>query len=264
MGDNSIPFKLVNNLIIIVADCDHSTGNFVFDTGSDAIFLNTPKKTETEAKTFNTLNGNVLTKLTKISCFKIGEITKKNIEAYKTNLSNIEDFLSIELAGIIGAELFNPHSIFIDFLQNKILFFKNPPNLYDYNLTNNIKFSMKLGVPTTEVIMLGEKYFFIIDSGATIHLISQDILTAIPDNFQKLDTGISIETLENTSAKTKVKYKINSFKIGENTFTDQNCLSNDFSFLNENQNKTISGVLSLTKLSKQGILIDFHRMKIYY
>jgi len=264
-GGNVIPFKLVNNLIIIQVDIETNSGNFILDTGSDAIFLNTDfANVAGKISEFNTMNGEISSEATKISFIKIGDIIKRNISAYNANLDNIEKYLSLEIRGIIGAELFNPHSIYIDFFNKEIHFFKRAPSLSDFDFINSFDFKMILGVPTVELTIENKKYTFIMDSGASIHIMDPNVILSHPEHFDKLTSNVKVEALGNTSNADISKYNIKSFYIGSAYLPAQTCLVKDFSEFNIEGQLIISGIISISRLTEKGLLLDFHRMKMYY
>lgn len=264
-GSNVIPFKLVNNLIIIEVDIEANKGNFILDTGSDAIFLN-KNLTYNADKTseFNTVNGEIASEATKISFIKIGEIIKKNVPAYNANLNNIEKYLSLEITGIIGAEVFNPHSIYIDFFNKEIHFFKKAPSLSDFDFENNFAFEMVMGVPTVALTIENKKYTFIMDSGASIHIMDPTVITSHPNHFDKLTSKVKVEALGNTSDADISKYNIKNFYIGSSLISSSSCLVKDFSEFNAVGQPVISGIISISRLTNKGLLLDFHRMKMYF
>jgi hypothetical protein len=259
----AIPFKMVNNLIIIEIDIETKTGNFILDTGSDAILLNSNYKLRSNKEsTFQTVNGLTNTEETKISHLKIGDITKENISAYNTNLSNIENFLNLKIAGIIGADFFNPHSIFLDFESNVIKFYESAPDITLFNFSNHIDFQMIIGVPTTELKIGNQIYTFILDSGASIHLIDSKLMNKHRENFEKLQSSVKVESVGHSNSASK--YIIKRFTINNTYLNDHTCLVKDFTDFNKKGEPEISGLLSISKLSEKGIMIDFHRMKIYF
>jgi hypothetical protein len=260
---DAIPFKVINNLIIIEIDIEERTGNFILDTGSDAIFLNSNnRKFSNKAAMFQTVNGVTNSEETKISHLKVGDITKENVSAYNTNLTNIENFLNLKIAGIIGAEFFNPHSIYLDFESNEIKFFKNAPDIESFGFLNHIDFSMKNGVPSTELTFGNKKYTFILDSGASIHLVDSTIIATQASFFEKLTSDVKVESVGHSNIVSK--YIIKSFSIDNTILKDHTCLVKDFTEFNEKGKPQISGILSISKLTEKGIMIDFHRMKMYF
>jgi len=260
---DAIPFKMINNLIIIEIDIESSTGNFILDTGSDAIFLNSNyNKFSSKVAIFQTVNGTTNSEETRISYLKVGDITKVNVNAYNTNLTNIENFLNLKIAGIIGAEFFNPHSIYLDFELNEIKFYKNAPDIESFGFLNHIDFSMKNGVPSTEITIGNNAYTFIMDSGASIHLVDSTIVATYADFFEKLTSDIKVESVGHSNIVSK--YIIKSFSVDNTVLKDHTCLVKDFTDFNEKGKPQISGLLSISKLTNKGIMIDFHRMKMYF
>jgi Aspartyl protease len=260
---DAIPFKVINNLIIIEIDFESKTGNFILDTGSDAVFLNSNHTSFAQKVTiFQTVNGIANSEETKIKYLKVGDITKENVSAFNTNLTNIENFLNLKIAGIIGAEFFNPHSIYLDFESNEIKFYKNAPELACFEFVNQIDFSMSRGVPSTEILIGNTAYTFILDSGASIHLIDSTVVAMNADLFERVSSDVIVESVGHSEIVKK--YIIKSFSFDSAILKDHACLVKNFSDFNEKGKPQISGILSISKLSDKGIMIDFHRMKMYF
>lgn len=260
---DAIPFKVINNLIIIEIDFESKTGNFILDTGSDAVLLNSNQTSFAKKVTiFQTVNGIANSEETKIKYLKVGDITKENVSAFNTNLTNIEKFLNLKIAGIIGAEFFNPHSIYLDFESNEIKFYKNAPELACFEFVNQIDFSMSRGVPSTEILIGNTAYTFILDSGASIHLIDSIVIAMNADLFERVSSDVIVETVGHSEIVKK--YIIKSFSFNSTILKDHACLVKNFSDFNEKGKPQISGILSISKLSDKGIMIDFHRMKMYF
>jgi hypothetical protein len=254
---------MINKLIIVEVDIESNIGNFILDTGSDAILLNSNNRLfQKNTTTFQTVNGVTNTEETKISLLKIGDITKENVSAYNTNLANIENFLNLKIAGIIGADFFNPHSIYLDFELNVIKFYESAPDITAFNFSSHIDFNMKLGVPTTEITFENETYTFILDSGASIHLVDEKLVEKHENIFEKISSDIVVESVGNSN--TVSKFIIKRFFIKKNELIDHTCLIKDFTDFNENGKPEISGLLSISKLTEKGIMIDFHRMKMHF
>lgn len=255
---------MVNNLIIIKAEIGDNTGNFIFDTGSESILVNESNQHNAHSsQTFQTVNGQASTESTNIEYLKIGNFTKTNLPAFITNLSNIEEFISMELSGIIGAEIFNPNGVYIDFVTSVIHIYENqyPTNIKEFN--NDVAISMNLGVPTTMIQVGSETLYFILDTGASIHLIDESVKANYPAHFTITEENVSVETVGDT-AEAAAKYKINDLVIGETSLKGHRCIVKDFTSINDGQETKISGLISISKLTTKGVLIDFKNMRLYF
>lgn len=242
---------------------DQTYGNFIFDTGSDAVLLNTSSAKSDKKEHFNTLQGEVASTETKIERLTIGLLTKRNIQAFTANLSNIEQYLSLDIAGIIGTKIFNPDNIYIDFETKLIHLIENDDQKFGPFLFQS-SFEMDLGVPTIEVMLDQKKYRFILDSGATTHLIDDEILKNHAALFSPIDEVIQLETLETSREVKNSKYKTNHFSLNGHSLISATCISSDFSSLNIENPKPIHGILSLSKITQKSLLIDFKKQLIRY
>ncbi|MFZ1705504.1 MAG: retroviral-like aspartic protease family protein [Saprospiraceae bacterium] len=260
-----IPFKLIQNLIIIEADFDKVKGNFIVDTGSDAVFVNQNASTSNKkSETFNTLNGQVASFGLTIKRLQVGNITKHNLDAYYTNLSNLEKFLSVDIAGIVGTDVFSPHSLYFDFESNFIHVLKDSPNINDYSLKNELSFYWTSGLPVTDIKIGQQEYCFILDSGASIHIFDNSLVQNHKSFFTSVISDIAVETLGSNEPSIASKYTVSSLDIGSASLQNLSCLVQSFDQINETNTKKISGILSISRLSLSGVLVDFHHKKLYF
>ena len=123
-------------------------------------------------------------------------------------------------------------------------------------------FSMSRGVPSTEILIGNTAYTFILDSGASIHLIDSTVVATHADLFERVTSDVIVESVGHSEIVKK--YIIKSFSINNASLKDHACLVKDFFDFNEEGKPQISGILSISKLTVKGSMIDFHRMKMYF
>lgn len=260
-----IPFRLVNNLIIIEANIEANSGNLILDTGSDGFFVDQWLSNETKNKAeFSTLNGVQNVSAFTVKSLTVGSISKKNLEAYHTNLSHLESFLSIDLAGIIGVELFNPHSLFIDFENKQIHFFKKESRLALENNLHEADFILVNNIPVVKINMDDKTYNFIFDSGASVHMVDESLVKKHGSFFSKTENPVNFLTLENSSAPEMYYYRLRQLELGTSFITNTNCLVKDFSTIQADFGLAVHGIISMSSLNHTGIVMDFQKMKIFY
>lgn len=260
-----IPFRLVNNLIVIEANIEANTGNLILDTGSDGFFVD--KRLSSASKKdagFSTLNGTQNVSSFTVKSLTVGNISKKNLEAYHTNLSHLETILSIDLAGIIGVELFNPHSLYIDFENKEIHFYKKQPERVWEKNHQHADFFMLNNIPIVKIKIEGYEYHFIFDSGASVHVVDESLIKNHDQRFTKTENPVSFVTLENSEAPELYYYLLKDFTMGSTVLTDAKCLVKDFSSLQIDSGIPVHGIISMSSLNQTGIVMDFKKMKIFY
>lgn len=260
-----ISFRLVNNLIIIEANIEANTGNLILDTGSDGFFMD--KQLSSASKKvadFSTLNGTQSAASFTVKSLSVGNISKKNLEAYHTNLSHLETILSIDLAGIIGVELFNPHSLYIDYKNKQIHFYKNEPEVVWGKSHRYADFFMLNNIPVVKIKMEDQVYHFIFDSGASVHVFDEFLVNKHGQRFTKTEIPVSFLTLEDSEAPELYYYLLKDFTIGATVLTDAKCLVKDFSSLQIDSGIPVHGIISMSSLNQTGIVMDFKKMKIFY
>ena len=122
-ADITVPFEMVNGLILVEAEMNGVVGNYIVDSGSNGILLNgTGKKSDISYQTLSsTLEGSE----TRIESFKVGEFELDQLLGFSTDLSNLETYLEKPIDGILGCAIFNPNSVLFDFSSSRMIYFRN-------------------------------------------------------------------------------------------------------------------------------------------
>ncbi|MBK8371820.1 MAG: aspartyl protease family protein [Saprospiraceae bacterium] len=265
-NDVVIPFKKINDLIIIEAVIENKKGSFILDTGSDALFIDQNNQNPSATQqTYQTLNGDVETGAVTIKNFYLGSIKKRNVQAFTISLSHLENHVCLDLSGIIGTSIINPHSIYIDFTTMMVHLYKNVPDLSIPFFKNEIDFNFENGVPVVKVSIQNVDYLFMLDSGASIHLIDKTLINNHSSLFANLNHSVSLETLNATTTTEKTdKYILSNLDIQKLSLKDLTIISMDFTPIQMEFSKPLMGILSLSGLSNEGIFIDFRNQKVYF
>ena len=255
----SIPFEVINGMIIIQAEIDDEVGNYIFDTGAEELILN--KKVRSSNSMFSSINGDIATEEVKISLLRIGNLTHNTLKAYTADLASMESYLNIPLQGVIGCTLFLPRKIKIDFDRQEIIL--SSTNDLTTGRKDYVNFEMQDGVPVCPVTIASQKYLFGFDTGATMHVIDDNILSKLDNHFS--DTGLDTYVSSGTGIKTINKIiSLDKMKLGSIRLENSQFLLQDLNVFNKSMNVPIAGVLSLTALDCSNIVIDLEEMRIYF
>ncbi len=253
-----VPFHLVHNLIIVQAEFDHKKGNFILDTGADNLILHEQVSTTKEMASLYTLDGICTGYQKKIHRFAFGNNTFRNLAAVATDLSTISDYVDTPIDGIIGAGMLKNSSILIDFEQKEIRFLSAEINLSGFNFRHQISFKMIDGVPVSKVKIGHKKYNFILDSGATVHLIDSKIVSSARECFTPLKTCIKLQTVDGQPKNSFHLYESAEISLGSTKIENVQCAAIDFSGFQSESHIPFNGVISISRLAEnKQLVIDF-------
>ncbi len=258
----TIPFQLVKGLIILEAEVDHVYGKYIFDTGAEMIMLNSDHVKGKKAP-IESLNGEVNTYETEIENFRIGNIQKKNVAAFITNLSAIESYVEMDIEGILGCNIFVPKSIYINYLTETIEVSESLIKEKQIVDLHQSPFRFESGLPIVEVSIGAAKYNFILDSGASSHFIDFHLLDIASDLFTASGIKVDIVTAS-TEIKTVEKVYLDHFLLGEAITRHQLFCPKDFSAFSKNMDIKVSGIISLSQMAKNQVAIDLDKNLIYF
>lgn len=259
IANTIVPFEFVNGLIVIKAELDGEVGNYILDSGSNGILLNS--KSESSTVSYQTLSGVAEGSELVINSLKLGNIESKKLLGFSTDLSNLELYIDKSLAGILGSTVFTTKSIEINFLTKKLIIsdseietrLTNGLNVMNYNLVDDL--------PVAELTINGEKKSFIIDTGASCHFIDSKVLAGLGNKC--VETGVKKNILSASG-----KNSISEEYIIPNVVSEQTNIikvfSKDFSLLSDELGKDIHGLISLSKLSDSVIYFDVVNKKVYF
>lgn len=254
-----IPFQLINGLIVIQAELDNELGNYIFDTGAEELILN--KEAGSGKTMFSSINGDIATEEVNVNLLKIGNLTHSKIKAFSTDLQSIESYLNISIQGIIGFNLFIPQKVMIDYKAKEITLYSAKE---DVKVSKRyVPFKLQDGVLVCNLSIQGKEYLFGFDTGATINVIDESVFHLIADSF--IDHNEESYVTTGTGEKTIHKIvNLSTFNLGTASFNDSKFLIQSMEVFNESMDQAIQGVLSLSSLPSEVIIIDVQSKRIYF
>jgi hypothetical protein len=175
-----VPFTLVENLMVVKADINGVFGNYIVDTGAQAVVLNQPHFGPDDVTTVALnhaapvgANGAAVDVLGANDLdLSWGEIKIEGLRGLVMDLTHLEANLSISIAGLIGYNVLERFQIQFDYAANELTL---------YTLDNNsrpiqpsklgqpeqiIDIEMAAHIPVFPVTILGEELRMGLDSGA--------------------------------------------------------------------------------------------------
>ncbi|MCX6284353.1 MAG: retropepsin-like aspartic protease [Bacteroidetes bacterium] len=120
----TIPLKRAGRLLMMEARIDNETGNFIFDTGSSKLVLNSTyfrKYVSMESGERGGITGGVASvRQTKVSRIQISGFTCTNVLADMADLGHIENRRGVKILGLLGLSLLKNMEIIIDVRHNEL------------------------------------------------------------------------------------------------------------------------------------------------
>jgi Aspartyl protease len=178
------------------------------------------------------------------------------------SLSLLEENLGIDLFGIIGGAYFFPRSLYMDFTTSTITISDSSFDKSRVEDMTAVKFEMINGLPIVKVTIEDKVYHFAMDSGASTHFMDESLLTEL-ETITPSNSAATVLSANHISTEI-TRYQLAQFQLGKITFEQQNCLLQNFDDINAQLEKPISGILSLSALAKDKVVIDFKKQRMYF
>ena len=179
---SEIPFKIVNDLILVEARINKQKGHFLFDTGAADLTLNLShfkgKSWPAQQHQIADINGlHPNPYKTKVNCFALGDLERHQFNVPVIDLSIFEKEIGLPLLGLIGYEVFKEVEIVFDYNQRKLhliqldafgqavieLNYLDPDYYFDINVKNSL--------PIINGELEGKTLRLAFDSGSAVNII---------------------------------------------------------------------------------------------
>ncbi len=269
-----VPFKKINNLIVVDAEINHQRGQFILDSGCPKVVLNSKYILEHDNPLKEALkgaNGEISgVGSMKIERIKFSEIKMEDIEALTMDLSHLEKELQedFRLDGLIGYEMIKEYDILYDYSSNIIVliepdYFKEYKKEYlsKYHL-QAIEFDFLGHIPVFKAFMNEKEYFFGLDCGAQANLIDIELLDELENVVKKEEEAVlhGADKIENKIIKGTI-YKT---QVGNIEFKNMTTVFSSMAHLNADETIKMNGLMGAELLSKQKTVIRHKEKEILF
>lgn len=271
-----IPFKLIDNLIVIEAELLNQKGNFIIDTGSETLILNQahfktrPSLISKSRSTSGVIDiiDNPLEK--RLREFIIQDLILKDKDSDVINLSHIEASKKIHLLGIIGYNILKDYEVFIDMYLNQITLSrvdsegkKLDPRDYLEKIIDTVDFKLKRHTIVLEAYVDDQKLKFALDTGAEYNQLNKRTNKKILNYFYTSHrmmllgaSGSKIEVLAGKLYRVKLSDKI--------YFAPMETMLTNLNQMNEAFGTSVDGVLGYEFFRQQRTIINYQKEKLYF
>ena len=243
-----INFELVNGLILIKGRINDEEGYLLVDTGASKTVIDSRhfpnlEKIETEEKAiiFNQGIKDVIAYQTKVDIIKIESLEIKDYLVRILDLSYFSNFFEDhKIIGVLGLDVLTNYRILIDYERKELIF--NPKENFENQEVIDLLVEPEL-LCAVKVTINDYSFRVIIDTGANACLISSKIKEEVKLNYE-INEPFLLEKLT----------------IG---FEEYNDLVTVISNTDIFEYEDVYGLIGSEVLSKQRIIIDFIKEKLY-
>lgn len=271
-----IPFKLIDHLIVVEAELYDIKGNFIIDTGSEAMILNSVhfqnlfgvRKKSNPSYGVNEAIDNPYEK--KVKDFVLKNFSLETVYTDVINLSHIEKSKKIKLLGIIGYDILKDYEVFIDLHLNQITLSKvdKHGNTFDKNVyLEKIIDSLDFKLKNHTIIIRGDinenELTFGLDTAAEYNQINKNLNRKILKNFipKKRLTLIG-------ASKREIEVMAGSLhrvRLSKTVYLGpMDTILTNLNNMNEAFGTHLDGVLGYEFFKQKRTIINYQKEKLYF
>lgn len=257
-----IPFRLINNMVIVEAQINGETGSFILDTGFPQSVVNPAQveglKRVPEHNTSSIFNGIPVS----VEQFEWAGVERQNMHAVAMNISHLESTANQKIMGIIGAEILRKSEVMLDFRNQVVLLYDRKSNwVHEQHKPHfSLPFELEQGLPVMQIEIAGATYHFGLDIGGRYNLMREHLLTQLPaeavgeiSQQQLLDFANMPDYFD--------KAPVRGITIGDRPFEPMTFV---FTRLKKSVAPGIDGILGLDFLARYRFAINYHKETIYF
>lgn len=254
-------FVLDRGMIYLQAELEGSTGEYMLDTGAPGLVINEKPERPHDGYTAQSCSDEVLVGMRSVRQFTLGQIELRRFEALTLDLKHLSQAHQKEVAGLIGYELFQEHTLLLDYQKQQMY-------LLDYEVTDavhqpvvRLPFVLDGHLPVVEVEVGGSTLRLGVDTGSASNILDkswQEMLAmwgpVMPmEEVQGLD-----QSVQQVNAN-----QVQGLPIGE-LAVDTKFLLLDLSHLRADTDMPLDGLLGYEFLSNFKVAIDYPRQEILF
>lgn len=272
--DNSVeeagrkmPFELVGGLIFLDAELGGNCDQYIFDTGAPTLILNSNEHISSQKTTFlGGFSGRIAMVPRQVKGFQMGGVFKKRILAYYTDMSHLEQIKNRTVKGLIGLDAFKKQEILFNYKKQELVILpkkRRKKRINKLREVHSFKFRKQDHIPIVRVKIGKKTFYFGIDTGAEVNIISDRLLKKIKaDNIEISKEKKTIRGIDKNS-KTVASGTIEKLSMKGKDFYNMEFVFADMAHINQNHTVRIDGILGYPFLSSEIFSIDFKKNRLY-
>ena len=269
----TVPFTVAENIIVVEAEINGVFGNYLVDTGAQAVVLNRPHFDAANIETVELdhalpmgANGVVLDVKGVVDLeLTWGEIRIDGLRGLVTDLSHLETSIGVPIAGLIGYNVLERFQVHFDYAALELTLYSLDENLQPLlrsNLgspTQTTKFEMMGHIPVFPVEIEGYEMKMGLDSGAGGAMLFTRWREKLEGKYE------FIERTELNGGDKNVQMgdvvRIGNMRVQNIDYADMTFRFNDLAAHNDNE-MPMDGLLGYEFLKTRPTSINFRRREL--
>jgi predicted aspartyl protease len=266
----TIPLKRIGKLFLIEATIDNETGNFVFDTGSSRLVLNTTyfrKYLTMESSGAGGITGDAANDgEVNVKRIQMAGLVYTNTLADVTNLGHIEDRRGVKILGLFGFSMLKNMEIVIDVNRSELRLSRidkkgnriTPAGRPGFDLSQ--KFVVHQNVIFLQAKVGGKVLDFCLDTGAESNVLNSRSSKKVLGTVSILRRSSLVGA---GSARREVLYGVmNDFTLGNHSFESMQTIITSLDHMSESYGIPIDGMLGYDFFNQGEICINMVRSEL--
>jgi len=257
-------FDLAGGLILIDAELNGSTEQFVFDTGAPHLFLNTKNNQGKKSKhTIVGVGGQQTLNVRKNVTVNWSGHDISNRHTYGLDMSHIERVKGKEIAGLLGYEVVKGKELFIDYKSQKLYLISKKNNTFftGHEKADKVFFRMEGHIPVIRVRFGKRNFYFGIDTGAEVNVIDKKLKNRIPKELIAEMTSTKVMGIHEEKGQSNGA-KIKTTKVGKSTYQNMEFIFADLSNFRDSNGFQLDGFLGYPFLKQANFSINYRKNQL--
>lgn len=270
-----IPFKLVDRLLVVEAEIQNKKGNFIIDTGSEALILNKNhfstnpylRKRSKTSGVLETLDAPLEKKLKKIS---LQGLHIKDKMSDIIDLSHIERSKKIKLLGVIGYQILKDYEVFIDLHLHQITLTKVDrygnkltSQVYLEKIVDSLSFTLKKHTIVLEGTINNKKLRFGLDTAAEFNQLNKNVPRKVLKAFRPRQR-VNLRGAGNRKIEV-LTGKLFRLKLSNSIyFGPMDTILTNLNTMNEAFGTQLDGILGYEFFARKRTIINYQKQKLYF
>ena len=260
ISNTTVPFTMIEGMMVVEAYVNEVKGNFIIDTGAPTLVLNEQPINSAQHNGRGISEG-LATDEISVSAFSWSSIQKKNLPAFKVDISHLEKVSGTELAGIIGYDILKDISLFVNYSSQTVQLRPTSQKPTRQPIAV-IPFTMQGHLPVIKVKIGKKRLHLALDTASESNILDQKFLKKIDP---KLIVAVRAGEMQGVDQKIKqvTIATISGTNVKDRDLADMNYLFTDLSHLKAESHIYIDGLLGYPFFKQGQISINYKERKLY-
>ena len=257
----TVSFTMLEGMMVVEATVNQQLGNFIIDTGAPTLVLNAYPSAATAPKgrgISDDLNADEII----VEDFSWSTIRKRNLNAFKVDISHLELVAGKPIAGIIGYDILKEVELVVNYqtktvqlspITKAITTSKSPIAV--------IPFTMQGHLPVIKVKIGKKKIKLALDTASESNILDSKYLKKINAQVVRLTKG-EMQGVDQQIKEVAIA-TISGTYIKEIALADMNYLFTDLNHLKSESNIYIDGLLGFPFFKQGKMSINYEEKKLY-